>query len=93
MDNPIYTYDDKKHVTAGQLKACGLTIPDPIPDRAFVPRDGVRFDIGRLVTDGELCGASFQIYMSQPFRWVDDELYKKDKSVKLVPKEHPDPRV
>lgn len=84
-ENTIYTYDEKVHITAGELRGMGLELPEKIPDCAFVPRYAVKFNVGDVVTDGNCCGASFQVYMSQPFRWVESKLHLRDKSVKKVP--------
>ena len=84
MSNPLYTYDGKQHVTARELRGLGLELDEKIPDDAFVPREALKFDIGQVVTDGELCGSSFQLYARQPFRWVSSNLHKRDGSVKKV---------
>ena len=82
----IYEYDDKVHVTVKQLRECGLEIPDGMPDKAFIPRHGMKFNMGRMVTDGDNCGVSFQIYVSQPFRWVEPKMELRVPDVTVVPK-------
>ncbi len=41
----MITYDEAMCITAGQLRAVGITVPEKIPDYAWVPRRSVKLTV------------------------------------------------
>lgn len=73
-------YDPKIHITAGELRAAGATIPDNIPDCGWVPRSAltisrvVHVDPARVPEDmgaGALPNIELVTSTTEPFRWIE----------------------
>lgn len=68
-------YDSKVHVTAGELRAAGLDIPDTVPDTGWVPRSSIKTEVedSETLEDGVVSfGLTHEF--TQPFRWLRVEL-------------------
>lgn len=77
----IGAYDPETCVTAGQLRAAGVEVPEGIPDVAWIPKYAMSFGPVRAFTSQEpdriICTAS--VHFNEPFRWVDVSLEVGDK--------------
>ena len=58
-------YDETLHLTAGQLRAMNVPVPDDIPDCGWVPRSAIVFESGSVDDDGFKMDVSF----TEPFKW------------------------
>lgn len=72
-----YDYDpddwqggDPDRITAGELRAMGLPVPDDIPDCGNVARASLRVTLGPdKIEDGVLI-TNFAVTFTEPFTWV-----------------------
>jgi len=89
MDCPVHgqkalhthRYDPKFHITAGELRELGVSMPKNIPDEAWVPRYSMRID-DTVVEEGDrtdVFNITMTMHFTEPFRWfqmtvtVEDE--------------------
>jgi hypothetical protein len=67
-------YDPVFHITARELRKMGMSVPDRIPDQAFVARDSRQVLAGVPVEDDEHCWSfPMVVRYTEPFRWIDTE--------------------
>lgn len=70
-------YDPALHVTAGELRAIGKTLPEEIPDCAYMPRaalcDPTTIELVPVDIAGRTFNASvlFSSHAEVPFRWLE----------------------
>ncbi len=67
------TYDPRTCLTAGEVRAIGVELPESVPDCAWVPRWAMRTELGK-VTDGDTPGSvdmMIGISFSVPFTWIE----------------------
>lgn len=57
-------------VSAGELRAKGIPIPEDIPNCATVPRDACRWKIENAAGDGALLSMDLVLHIDAPFEWV-----------------------
>ncbi len=67
-------YDPDRCVTAGELRAIGLAVPDMIPDPAWIPRDSIEISPGSRPYPHERVGIALQYSMAvrftKHFKWI-----------------------
>jgi len=67
-------YDPKLHVTAAELRAAGISVPENIPDAAWVLRSSIVPAV--TVHDPakgppDVMSATLRLEFTAPFRWVE----------------------
>ena len=78
-------YDSKTCVMAVELREAGLSIPDAIPDVAWIHRASMSIDIGDVRESGpDRFEVGMAISFLEPFRWIRLEV-----EVDVVPGEKP----
>jgi hypothetical protein len=69
-------YDPQKHITAGELRQVGITIPEHVPDCAWTPRHAISF--GEVAvdrgTDPDVMNVSVDVELGRPFLWTRVEV-------------------
>jgi len=66
-----YEYDPRTCVTAGELRAAGLAIPDTIPDVGWVPRDSIMCGEPMPVYDETgTVAVGLEVIFAVLFRWL-----------------------
>lgn len=70
-------YDPKTCITAGEFREMGATLPEGIPDCAWVPRDSVTWSLAIDVSPnpppperGKI-SVPLMILFNKPFKWVE----------------------
>lgn len=66
-------YDEKTCVTAGELRARGVPVPEDIPDVAWVPRASLVVKTGEAKMGDEpgKIVLSLAVEFTAPFRWLE----------------------
>lgn len=68
-------YDPAVHVTAGELRANGIKIPEDIPDVGFVRRDSIKHEVDVGATEKQIAAgemrATLRFDFTEPFEWVE----------------------
>lgn len=50
----------------------GVTVPDDIPDCAWIPRDSLEcFEEPQIVAKGDLIVVTGKLKTTQPFKWIE----------------------
>jgi hypothetical protein len=57
-------------ISAGELRAAGIEVPDNIPDVAGVPRSAVHFGKPDVTLEGDMAHISAPCTLSAPFKWI-----------------------
>jgi len=73
MINGIPDYDPDTCITAGELRADGVNIPDTIPDCAWISRSSlipVSFNAVHVGNNGAVC-IETSCSITEPFRWIE----------------------
>ena len=65
-------YDAATCITAAEARACGIDVPETVPDVAWIPRASIRVELGEVTADIEekQFNATFAIHFSEPWRWI-----------------------
>lgn len=69
------TYDAATCITAGELRSCGVPVPENIPDCGWLPRAAMRVrnvaseSTAEDIAAGRLC-VGMDVEFMQPFRWL-----------------------
>lgn len=65
-------YDEATCITAGELRALGVAVPDDVPDCGWVRRSAMRFHVGEASMDRDAGRFSIGVVVEliEPFRWV-----------------------
>lgn len=74
FDKKDQGFDARTCITAGALRQSGFTVPEVIPDCAWVPRSAIIFHAradkeARISADGRI-EMSIHLNLDQPFRWI-----------------------
>lgn len=65
-------YDPNTCVTAGELRARGIPIPDTIPDVGWIPRHGLHLGESEVTVDEkEVAHINVSLTFPYPFRWIN----------------------
>lgn len=69
-------YDEASCVSAGELRAAGYSVPENIPDCAWVPRSSVRVNNDEVSAhtdpgDPSIVHVSVSVEFTEPFKWVE----------------------
>lgn len=81
MGEVVHTleYDEATCVTAGELRAMGIAIPESTPDVAWVRRCDLRFTPGTSSLDSEgIFKMVFNVEIVGPFQWITLNLELKE---------------
>lgn len=72
------TYDPETCITAAELRASGINVPEKIPDVAWVPKWSIKFGVPAanevLYPEKDTIAVDVQVEFSEPFRWVYAEI-------------------
>lgn len=66
-------YDPRTCITAGELREAGATLPEHIPDCAWVPRSAMRYSPGEATGDPSTGCFSIrlEVTFTEGFRWIE----------------------
>lgn len=64
-------YDEATCVTAGELRARGIDVPETIPDVGWIPRSALLVEPGELRLDGNVLHCEMTITFAVPFKWFE----------------------
>lgn len=68
-------YNELLHITAGELRAMGLAIPENIPDVGWVPRSSITmepvFETPRRDVEQGIMRAKIGTEFTRPFQWIE----------------------
>lgn len=59
------------YVTAGELRALGVPIPERIPDAARVPRSAIKTEVGDVEEDGTAYTITITYKFDASFEWIE----------------------
>ena len=77
-------YNPKTCVTAGELRAMGIPIPERVPDVGWIPRTAMRWTGAApgATTEEEkaqgILNLSLEVRFTEPFQWIDVEFDVKE---------------
>lgn len=57
-------------ITAGELRALGLPVPDSIPDEAGVDRSTISWSIDGAHEEGDRVVVAATLHINVPFEWI-----------------------
>lgn len=68
---PGKNYNPARHISAGELRGCGIVIPKHVPDCAWANRGSINFGEVRVDrgADPDMLHVSVDVEMGQPFSW------------------------
>lgn len=66
----IEEYDPETCVTAGELRARGITLPDSIPDVGWAPRSSVHISPCVTRIEGDTLHVEWTVTFEEVFRWI-----------------------
>lgn len=68
---PGKLYGSHRHITAGELRECGIQIPKHIPDCAWTDRTSISFGEVNIERgdDPDMINMSVNVEVGQPFSW------------------------
>jgi hypothetical protein len=64
-------YDEATCVTAGELRAMGVPVPEKIPDCGWVPTHAVRWGPPNASMEGDTVFVELGVSFLEDFRWVE----------------------
>lgn len=67
-------------ISAGDLRAAGISIPAEIPDCAWVPRSSMQYRLEPLQADGDVLRMNAYVTFTQAFSWVEVPVLVEAKS-------------
>lgn len=67
-------YDESACITAGELRAAGIAVPENIPDVGWVPRAALRFGPTKAWLDGDTLRTTTELTFDVGFRWVEADV-------------------
>jgi hypothetical protein len=57
-------------ISAGELRAIGLPIPDDVPDCAWIPRSAMLIEVTEVTAENGILTTHLVTRFSEPFKWV-----------------------
>lgn len=74
-------YDEETCVTAGELRAAGIPVPESVPDCGWIPRGSMVPGPEAPTVSHDPATGVFSVQIpfgfSQPFRWIEVDLVAK----------------
>jgi hypothetical protein len=58
-------------ITAGELRALGVPVPESVPDVAGVPRNSTHVEMGDARMKGNTLKATLKYTITAPFEWIE----------------------